>query len=73
MHSISPTTGGATGQTENMRCVNRALNKISAVKGICVINMLTLTALIYIYIYIYILGMGILSKVIFDNRWVLFD
>ncbi len=30
--SISPTTGWATGQTENMRCVNRTLKKISAVK-----------------------------------------
>ncbi len=30
--SISPTTGWATGQTGNTRCVNRALKKISAVK-----------------------------------------
>ncbi len=37
---ISPTTGWATGQTENARCVNR----------ICVNALLTLTALIYIYI-----------------------
>ncbi len=30
--SISPTTGWATGQSENTRCVNRALKKVSAVK-----------------------------------------
>ncbi len=30
--SISPTTDWATGQTENTRCVNRALKKFSAVK-----------------------------------------
>ncbi len=30
--SISPTTGWATGQTENMRCVNRALKKFVPLK-----------------------------------------
>ncbi len=30
--SISPTTGWATGQTENMRCVNRALKKLVPLK-----------------------------------------
>ncbi len=49
--SISPTTGWATGQTENTRCVNRALKKLVPLKWICVINTLTLTAHnIYIYI-----------------------
>ncbi len=50
--SISPTKGWATGQTENTRCVNRALKKIVPLKLIC-INALTLTALKYIYIYIF--------------------
>ncbi len=43
--SISPTTGWATGQTGNTRCVNRALKKLVPLKWICV-NALTLTALI---------------------------
>ncbi len=30
--SISPTTGWATGQTENTRCVNRALKKLVPLK-----------------------------------------
>ncbi len=30
--SISPTTGWATGQTENTRCVNRALKNIVQLK-----------------------------------------
>ncbi len=30
--SISPTTGWATGQTENARCVNRALKKLVPLK-----------------------------------------
>ncbi len=30
--SISPTTGRATGQTENTRCVNRALKKFVPLK-----------------------------------------
>ncbi len=48
--SISPTTGWATGQTGNMRCVNRALKKLVPLKWTC-LNALTLTALnIYIYI-----------------------
>ncbi len=49
--SISPNTGWATSQTENMRCVNCLLIKWLPLKFICA---LTLTALIYIYIYIYI-------------------
>ncbi len=47
--SISPTTGWATGQTENTCCVNRALIKWVPIKLIC-INELTLTALINTYI-----------------------
>ncbi len=34
--SISPTTGWATGQTENTHCINRALIKLVRLKGICV-------------------------------------
>ncbi len=30
--SISPTMGRATGQTENMRCVNRVLKKLMPLK-----------------------------------------
>ncbi len=48
--SISPTRGWATGQTENTRCVNRALKKLVPLKWVCVNALLTLTALIYIYI-----------------------
>ncbi len=40
--SISPTTGWATGQTENMRCVNRSLIQLVLLKGICVNALLTL-------------------------------
>ncbi len=39
--SISPTTGWATGQSENTRCVNRALIKLVPLKGICVNALLT--------------------------------
>ncbi len=39
--SISPTTGWATGQTENTRCVNRALKKLVPLKWICVNALLT--------------------------------
>ncbi len=58
--SISPTRGWATGQTENTRCVNRALKKLVPLKWVCV-NALTLTALIYTYILcniLYISGLG---------------
>ncbi len=48
--SISPTTGWATGQTENMRCVNHALIKLVPLKWICVNALLTLTALLWIFI-----------------------
>ncbi len=44
--SISPTTGRATCQTENTRCVNRALKKLVPLKWICV-NALTLIALVW--------------------------
>ncbi len=44
--SFSPTTGWATGQTDNKRCVNRTLIKLVPLKGICVNALLTLTALI---------------------------
>ncbi len=33
--SISPTRGWATGQTENTRCVNRALKKFVPLKWVC--------------------------------------
>ncbi len=49
--SISPTMGRATGQIENMRCINRALIKLMPLKWINVLLTLTLTALIYIYIH----------------------
>ncbi len=39
--SISPTTGWATGQTGNTRCVNRALKKLVPLKLICVNALLT--------------------------------
>ncbi len=45
--SISPTTGWATGQTENTRCVNHALITFVPLKWICV-NALNLTALNYL-------------------------
>ncbi len=39
--SISPTRGWATGQTENTRCVNRALKKLVPLKWVCVNALLT--------------------------------
>ncbi len=39
--SISPTTGWATGQTGDTRCVNRALKKLVPLKLICVNALLT--------------------------------
>ncbi len=39
--SSSPTTGWATGQSENTRCLNRALIKLVPLKGICVNALLT--------------------------------
>ncbi len=39
--SISPTTNWAKGQTENTRCVNRALIKLVPLKWICVNALLT--------------------------------
>ncbi len=39
--SISPTTGWATGQTENTRCVNRVFKKSVPLKWICVNTLLT--------------------------------
>ncbi len=39
--SISPPTSWATGQTENMRCVNLALIKLVPLKGICINTLLT--------------------------------
>ncbi len=49
--SISPTTGWATGQTENTRCVNRALKKCVPLEWICVINFDSTNIYIYIYIW----------------------
>ncbi len=40
--SISPTTGWATGQTENKRCLNRALVQLVPLKGICIVEILSL-------------------------------
>ncbi len=39
--SISPTRGWTTGQTENTRCVNRALKKLVPLKWVCVNALLT--------------------------------
>ncbi len=39
--SISPTTGWATGQTENTCCINRSFIKFVPLKGICVNALLT--------------------------------
>ncbi len=39
--SISPTTGWAMGQTENMCCINRALKQLEPLKGICINALLT--------------------------------
>ncbi len=39
--SISPIMGWATGQTENTRCVNRALKKLVPLKRFCVNALLT--------------------------------